>query len=353
MPRTFRLSRFRYITYQRKNNCFQILMIIFFILMVMCTFRPMNTTDTDNYYEYYLTASITKPVPELSYVLISLFWRKVIGGVSGFRFVMLTYYLCTFFLLHRLLKKTPDSAVSFIIFFSFAFALQICIQVRAPLANMLLLSSIEDIGNRKIKKHYIKVFLACLIHMSSIVFVIIYPVSRLLDKYRNRPVMYALPFFAVISARISASFVEFIVRYGVKIGITGLERFSVYFSPQFYAARINPVNRISVVLAVVYYSFLLFAGVKKLNTKEIIYLIIIAYSIYFYFLGYYSIALIGYRFPESLNLVLIFAIPALIKHTANIRNNRILCYMLLFFYLVLINHQYETIPVILSCLRLA
>ncbi len=349
-----RLNKMRYITLCRKNNNgLRIAMIILFALMVLCTFRPMDTIDTDNYYEYYLAANVKEPVPELSYVVVSIFWKNVIGGVLGFRCVMLSYYILTFAVLYSLLRKASNPLMSLLIFFSFAFSLQICIQVRAPLANMILLSSIEDIEHRKIKSHYLKIFFASVIHTSSIVFVVVYPALRFLEKYRSKAVMYGLPVFAAAAARAAASSIELIVNYGVRIGISGLERFSIYFLPKYYAERINPFNRISIILVLIYYSFLFFVGLKKMNTKEITYLIIIAYSIFFYFVGYYSIALIGYRFPESLNLILIFAIPALFKHIARTRNNRMVCYTMLFIYLILINNQYETIPTILSCLRLA
>lgn len=343
-----KLMKYRYVRIKKRYDITDILLYMMFALMILCAFRPLHTTDTQAYYDYYINADVSSPHPELSYVLLSVFCRNVLGGMPGFRLLFLTYYVIAFLLVSKIIRNSSVPLFALAVYFSFAFALQICIQVRSAAANLLLLSALNDISQRDVKKYYVKVFFAFLIHSSGIVYLAVYPACCLLDKMRSRIVFAVLPFVSVAAAKLVSFSVVTLLDFAISRGIHDLARYKIYFEGIYAQQKINPLNRISIMLFLIYFVFLAAAGVKQMSRMEAVYLAVMCYSIFFYFLGYYSIALIGFRFPETLNLVLVHALPDLLGHFRGIWKSAARYFLLA--YLVLINMQYETVRIIMSCL---
>lgn len=317
-----------------------ILKVLFIIPFVICIFRPISSIDTSGYYQYYLNASIENPMPEISFVLISIIIKSIFGVEIGFRVVLLIYALIATVLLFKILEKSDNIPLSFFVYFSFGYVYQMNIQMRSSVSNLIFLSAVFDIKNKNWKKYYIKMLFAFLFHNSSILFFIIYPFSRYILKRRR--ILFFLPFIFIFATRIGWSIIALLTSYADTTGFYALRLLKIY--TEYAKHYVNPFNRFSLFIFLVYYFYLFFFPIKKLTDLEIISLSILSISIFCYFVGAFYLPIIAERYPEGLNLVFVIFFPLLEKRI----KERNIFLLLVFIYLILTNMQYKTLNTILG-----
>lgn len=333
--------------YDSKKKWNEIIFIsfLFFIPFLICVFRPLKSMDTEGYYNYFLKANLEHPHPEKSFVYISLFWKKILGDIYGFRCVLFTYAVLAYIVLLEVLKKCDNKFLSFIIFISFAYTYQICIQMRSAVANLIFILALFDVKERKIKAYYLKIFIAFIFHNSAIFFVIVYPILRYI--IRNKKILFYLPLLAISGSFFLTSFLTYFVNITKNSSLYIFRALFEYYSlSQVGKSEINPVNTISLSIFCFYYYFIFKIKIKKITDIECISLVVISLSILMYAIGYFFIPIFAERYTVALNLILIIFLPLFMNRC----KERRLFLVLLLIYLWLINRQYQTLNFTVSYL---
>lgn len=311
-----------------------LLKIIFILPFFFCVLRPLNSTDTEGYLYYFVNASLSNPKPEISYVLISFFSKLIGGEVYGFRIVLFIYTLLGTLLLFKILEKSDNIALSFFVYFSFAYLYQMNIQMRSCVANLIFLYSIYDIEKKNWKLYYLKMLLAFFFHNSSIFFFVIYPYSCFLIK--RRKLLFYMPLFFVFCAYFFGAIISFIISFADSTGFYALRVLKTY--TEFSKHYVNPLNRFSLFIFLVYYFYLFKFSINKLKDIEVISLSIMALSIFCYFFGSFHLPIIAERYPEALNLIFVYFFPLLEKRI----KEKYIFVILVYIYLTFVNMQYCT-----------
>lgn len=315
---------------------------LFFIPFLVCVFRPLSSTDTSGYLNYFNSASFDFRGVELSFSLISLIGKSLFGDVYGFRFVLFCYTAIGFLVLLKIIEKTDSPVVAFFVYFAFAYTYQMCIQMRSSVSNLIFILALFDIRDRKVKSYYLKMLIAFFFHESSILFFCVYPFCVLILKYRKilyiLPVVFISSIYLLNSLSTSLGFLE-----NSEIGF--IHKFLVYSQLSSYAdSKVNPINRISLFLFVFYYVFIFGIKIKNLNNLEIISLCVISISLFCFFFGARFFPIIAQRYPEGLNLALVVLIPSFFRHCREWKI--LLVFLMLYLFLVAMN--YGTITTQLS-----
>ena len=335
------------LTIANKKNWNEMLFIslLFFITFFICVLRPLQSMDTMGYYNYFLQANLKNPHPEKTFVYLSLFWRKLFGDVVGFRGVIFTYTLIAYGILIEILKKCKHPFLSFIIYFSFAYMYQLCIQMRSSVSNLIFLLALFDIRDRKLLQYYFKMFIAFLIHNSAVFFVIVYPIAIYVLKHKK--MLKWLPLFAIIGSFVAASSIALIVNKTEGLNIYIFRTLWTYYSAsKIGQSGIHPINSISLSIFCFYYYFVYKVKIKNISDFECISLVAIALSLMNYALGYILIPIFAERYTVALNLVLIIFLPLFMEH---FKEKKIFLVLLLI-YLYIINRQYQTLNFTISYL---
>lgn len=317
-----------------------ILKILFILPFLFCVFRPINSTDTGRYYEYFLNSSLDNITIEKSYLWICIISKLIGGDVYGFRIVLFIYTLLATLLFFKVLEKSKNITLSFLFYFSFAYLYQMNIQMRSCVANLLFLYAIYDIKDKNWKMYYFKILLAFFFHSSSVFFLIIYPYCRLLLK--KRKLLKYIPFVYIIGSYYLSSIISFIISLANSTGIYALQVLQTY--TLYYKQKVNPLNRISLFIFLVYFFYVIAFQLKKLKDMEIIALSVLSLSIFCYFIGAFQVAVIGQRYPEALNLVFVILLPFLEKRI----KEKYIFHILVFVYLTIVNMQYGTFRTLLG-----
>lgn len=195
----FRINRFS--IEQKQFTRLLAICFIFFIPFILTLQRPLTSTDTTGYFDYYQKAVSGVQTVEYSYYLLSLLSGLLLPGEMGFRLLLFFYQTIAFSILLVLIKKSPKPYLVFFIYFSFAYIYQFSIQIRSCIANLIFVLSIYDIFEKKWKSYYLKMLIAYFFHRSSLLFFLVYPLCVFILKYRK--VLYLLPvFFCFIRKRI-------------------------------------------------------------------------------------------------------------------------------------------------------
>ena len=313
---------------------------LFFIPFIMIIIRPLNSTDTGGYYSYFTNPASASNV-EQSFLLIASLVRVISPELLGFRILLFIYAFLSSVFLFVVLKKSENPFIAFIVYFSFAYIYQMCIQIRSGVANLIFVWAIYDIANKKPKQYYLKMLLAFFFHNSSVLFFVLYPLARFFNKYRRMLVV--LPFLFVFLSICLSFLMDQAIFLLSNSKVTMLKTLYAYtYIKQFSEAPVNPFNRISLFLLFVYYFFLFL--VKRKNTLEIVSLVIMAFSIFCYFLGKFTLPIISQRYPETFNLILVISLPLLYIRC----KEKKIYFLLLLIYLLLINIQYKTLSTMLS-----
>lgn len=325
---------------REKYNTLVFVAALFLLPFVMIVIRPLSSTDTSGYYSYFKNPESALKV-EASFLLIASLARFVSEGMVGFRLLLFIYASLSSIFLFIILRKSRSPLIAFFVYFSFAYTYQMCIQIRSGVANLIFLWAVYDIADRNPKQYYLKMLLAFLFHNSSVFFFLMYPLCSFINKHKK--ILFILPFLLVFLAMVLSMGINNLIYLLANSKITMLRTLYAYTSlKQYSEAYINPFNRISLFLMVIYYVSLFF--IKKLNTLEIVSLILMAISIFCYFLGKFSMPIIAQRYPEAFNLILVIFLPLLSTRC----KEKKLFFSFLLIYLALINIQYETLSNTLS-----
>lgn len=329
-----------------KENQKYVVMLLGIFLILICAFRPLSSSDTYGYYNLYRQViGHQDAFVEQSFKIISWLGYSLFGVSEGFRFVLFIYATITMSIMIKALDYCEEKIMSFLIWFSFAYVFQMTIQMRSAVANLLFLLSIQDIIKGNLKKYYIKILIAIFFHQQSVILLFIYPFIRVIMKKRR--ILIVLPLLFIITARFASVFLNRFIGYLMNSRFDYIAAKAEAYLYNYYTdVLINPLNRISIILLLVYYFEIAYVGIKKLKNDEVVYLIVGAVSIFCYFLGYYTIPIIGMRYPECFNLVLVMWLPVIgirrFSSSSKIYN------MFVLIYLYLINIQYQTFEVIIS-----
>lgn len=316
---------------------------IFFIPFILSLQRPLTSTDTIGYFDYYKKAVLGENTVESSYYLLARLAGQILPGVLGFRLLLFFYQTIAFSILLVILKKSQEPYLVFFIYFCFAYVYQFSIQIRSCVSNLIFILAIYDIYEKKWKSYYLKLLLAYFFHRSSIFFFLVYPLCMLILKHRN--LLYLLPVVFVLFAKIFKPFMnEFIGLIG-NSDIPAIKTIWTYTQLSSYQeAKVNPINKISLFIIVVYYYPLIKFKAQNLLKQECICLAVFSISLFCYFFGAYNIPIIAQRYPEAFNLILLIYLPLLLNRV----KEKQIAYIFLALYLFLIAENYSTFNVILS-----
>lgn len=316
---------------------------IFFIPFILTLQRPLTSTDTTGYFEYFQKAVSGVETVESSYYLISRLTGLLLPGELGFRFLLFFYQTIAFSILLVLIKKSSKPYLVFFIYFCFAYIYQFSIQIRSCVANLIFILAIYDIFEKKWKSYYLKMLIAYFFHRSSIVFFLVYPLCVFVLKYRK--VLYLLPVFFVLFAKEFNAFMGGFIDFAEGSNISALKTIWTYTQLSAYQdSKVNPYNKISLFLFVIYYFPLIKYKARNLLKQECICLTVLSLSFFCYFFGAYNIPIIAQRYPEAFNLVLLIYLPLFINRV----KEKQLIYIFLTLYLFLIAENYSTLEVMLS-----
>ncbi len=321
--------------------------IIFCFPFFLTLQRPLNSTDTSEYYEYYQKSILGIQTVEPTYYYLSRISNDIACGEFGFRILLFFYQLISFSILLIILRKSEKPCFTFFIFFCFAYIYQFSIQIRSCVGNLIFILAVYDIFEKKWKSYYLKMAIAYLFHRSSILFFIVYPFCVFVQKHRKFLYIFPIAFFCL--AKSFTPFMESFVEYlgGSKISI--MKKLWTYTQLTAYQeSAVNPYNKISLFLLVIYYLPLIKFRVKNLSEKEIICLTVISLSFFCYFFGAFNMPIIAQRYPEALNLILLIYLPLF----SNRIKEKEIFYLLLALYLVLIAQNYGTGTVMLKFMGL-
>ncbi|MCR5251776.1 MAG: EpsG family protein [Lachnospiraceae bacterium] len=327
---------------------FDILCYLLLAVMILCDFRNIFATiDTPAYFSSYMAARLSSNSLEKTYVLLSILVRNIIGDKAGFRVVLIIYSLVSWILIKRIMKKTEYPIIALLLWFVISFKINIAIQIRSGLATLVMLDSLHDLGVDW-KKHYIKILFAVMIHSSAILFVFIYPVYYLIKK-QNRLFLLILPLLTIISAWLFSNSIHiFLTRllsqntFGGRIA----ERFLLFNSAQYLRSYVNPFNRFSLAIVIIYYLYLYFVGAKPFSELQIGGLAVMMMSLFCYFFGAKSSPMIAYRYPEMLNQVLAIMTTGIVVYA----KNKKLAVILVFFFIIMAEMHYHNIEYIIQCI---
>lgn len=323
---------------QYQELVFIFLSFLFFFFLIIL--RPLNSTDTEGYFKYFQNASLKNPVPEKSFVIISLIAKFLGGEIYGFRIVLFIYATISIILLFSLLKKNSNPIIAFLVYFSFAYIYQMNIQIRSCIANLIFCHALYDIYDKNWKKYYIKIIIAFLFHNSSVLFFPIYPFCRFI--LRKRKLLIILPFLFVILAYFTGDIIFTFVSLGETHGFRALNVLKAY--TQFSKYHVNPLNRFSLFIFFLHYFYIFCFPLKKITEKEIICLSILSISIFCYFFGAFNLPIIAERYPEVFNLVLVLFFPLIIKRV----KEKDIFFVLFLIYIAIANMQYKTFETLLG-----
>lgn len=310
---------------------------IFFIPFILTLQRPLTSTDTTGYFDYYQKAVTGVQTVESSYYLLSRLAELLLPGDLGFRLLLFFYQTIAFSILLVLIKRSQKPYLVFFIYFCFAYIYQFSIQIRSCVANLIFALSIYDIFEKKWKSYYLKMLIAYFFHRSSILFFLVYPLCLFVLKHKE--LLYFMPIFFVLSAKLFKPFMGGFIDFAGNSGVPAIKTIWTYTQIASYQeAEMNPFNKTSLFLFVVYYYPLIKYKAGNLLKQECICLTVISLSLFCYFFGAYNIPIIAQRYPEALNLVLLIYLPLFINR---VREKQI-SYLLLALYLFLIAKNYGT-----------
>lgn len=316
---------------------------IFFIPFILTLQRPLTSTDTTGYFDYYQKAVTGVQTVESSYYLLSRLAGLLLPGDLGFRLLLFFYQTIAFSILLILIKRSQKPHLVFFIYFCFAYIYQFSIQIRSCVANLIFILAIYDIFERKWKSYYLKMLIAYFFHRSSILFFLVYPLCVFVLNHRK--LLYFLPFFFVLIAKLFNPRMEEFIDFAEGANLPALKTIWTYTQLSAYQdSKVNPFNKISLFLFVIYYYPLIKYKVRNLLKQECICLTVISLSFFCYLFGAYNIPIIAQRYPEVFNLVLMIYLPLFIKRV----REKQLVYILLWMYLLLIAENYSTANTMLS-----
>ncbi len=333
----------------KKNYYNNILIsILFFIPFLLCIFRPLESPDTLGYYLYFTSSSL-KNVDifnvEISFIIIAFLCKLIDNGILGFRILLFIYASITSYILFNTINRTRSPFIAFMIYFSFAYSYQMCIQIRSAITNILLISIALDLSEEKNKKAIFKILLASLFHISGLLFFIIKPLYHIFDKHRK--ILWLIPIVIILISISTNEYMSIILENLHKYDFFLIKRILPYYQDKYYfESVVNPLNRVSLVIIFVYYFYVINVGVNQLIKTEIISLTILNISLFSYFWGALNFPIIAQRYPESFNLILIVLFTELIRRV----KEKYFYFIILFLYLAFINYQYSTINTLLAYL---
>ena len=261
----------------------------------------------------------------------------------GFRLLLFFYQTIAFSILLVLIKKSPRPYLVFFIYFSFAYIYQFSIQIRSCIANLIFIWAIYNIFEKNWKSYYLKMLIAYFFHRSSILFFLVYPLCVFVLKHRK--LLYLLPVLFVLFAKLFKAFMEGLIDFAESSNMPALKTIWTYTQLSSYQdSKVNPYNKISLFLFVIYYYPLIKYKARNLLKQECICLTVISLSFFYYLFGAYNIPIIAQRYPEAFNLVLLIYLPLFINRV----KEKQLIYIFLTLYLFLIAENYSTLEVMLS-----
>lgn len=331
---------------KKKYDSIIFISTIFFIPFLLTLFRPITSTDTGGYFKYYLMAISNKLEnfnAEQSYYIISRIAYFLTHNNSGFRIVLFVYQSIAYFTLLLIISKSSKPYLTFLIYFCFAYIYQFSIQIRSSVSNLIFILAVYDILEHNWKKYYLKMIIAYFFHHSSILFFIVYPLSIFILHHKK--ILYIYPFVLIIFSKYFAVFMDTFLsfmktsQYPFFMTLYNYTQISRYQD-----VIINPLNRISLSIIVLYYVPLFKLKIQEITQLECICLVVMGLSLFCYFFGAYNIPIIGQRYPEALNLIYLIYIPLFEKYI----KEKYLFYIFIFIYLAIIAKQYSTIESMLS-----
>ena len=217
--------------------------------------------------------------------------------------------------------------------------------MRSSVANLIFILALFDIKNKDIKKYYLKICIAFIIHNSAILYVIVYPIARFIIK--RKKILYFLPIIAIGSSFFVASFVGFIVKNTQDSSSYIFKTLFVYYSSSHIGKTgVNPVNTISLSILCFYYYFVYKINVKYISDLECISLVVMSLSLLMSTLGYILIPIFAERYTVAINLILMLFLPLFMNRC----KEKKIFLVLLLVYLWLINRQYQTLNFTVSYL---
>lgn len=325
-----------------KWNEISMLLFLFIIPFIIAVFRPLWSIDTSTYLYYYKNASFDYNEVEKSFSLISIFAKKILGEGNGFRFVIFVYEFLASITLFKILQKSEFPFICFIVYFSFAYMYQMCIQMRSAFSNLLFILALYDIRDKKTANYYLKMIVAFIFHQSAILFFLIYPVAGFIIKHKKT--LYLLPIFAVFFSFMFAKGIAFVSNFE-NSSFRPLKLIYTYaYLAQKSGETANPINKISLFVFAIYYFFIFFVHVKKMSKTEIISLTVLSISIFCYFFGALTLPVIAQRYSVALNLVLLILIPCLFARV----KEKWLLLIFIGMYLCIVSCEYSTLQILLS-----
>lgn len=312
------------IRYQR--NRLVIFYIISFFLILFCGFRDVGISrDSYSYLQNFeLIKSGESTKTEIGFKIISTLSENI--STVFFYFAFIGVSIKALFII----KKLKFWGVAFLFYFSSYYIIQEFTQIRVGVASGLGLWSLYFIGEKKYSKAYLMIFLASLIHLSALLFIPIFFLSK--KKVKS---IYAIIFII--------SFIIAIIAPSLLISV--LEKYlPAYFNYRVFFEGFGQINIFNGLALFQYFILIIiFINWKNLVTysNSAIYYIK-AYIIGLtYFLLFSTLPLLGYRAYE---LMLISQIPIFDMFLQKYKKRRwiiffLLLYIFVYFYILI---EYST-----------
>lgn len=183
--------------------------VIALLLIMLAGFRaPGVDNDSFQYYFIFEHVRFFQDVYSGRTDLMALLIPYLLKffGIYSFTLTLLCFAsIAVFFKTRAFIKFSPIPILSILVYFSFYFIKQEMTTIRAGIAVAIMLWSIEDIEPRNYISFYIKIFVACLFHLSAIVFVLLIFINT---KKLNKSVYFLLFNLGFIIAILHIDFIS-------------------------------------------------------------------------------------------------------------------------------------------------
>jgi Na+/phosphate symporter len=296
---------------KKKKLCFAL--IVFLQLVFLLGLRNCNVgTDTNTYIQMYNTVASEPNIQNaletwyepgfacLSWV-ISCIWNNS-------QFYLFVVGIITMLLFFRYIwRNTTNLWMSIYLFVGLQFYYLCFNTMRQALAMAILMNSIELIEKKKYKPFLLVILLACLIHQSSIIFLIILLLSKI--KFTTKIC------FIILSCSISICILMDPI---LKIIVSIVPRYAVYFNSVFFSIG-NLIHPLMYLLIFIFVSILSKYMIKQnTHTNLLLMMSLMTVALYIVSIRVYLLVRLVYYFA----IPLVILIPLVIGKTSNVKTKR-------------------------------
>ena len=196
-------------TFHFRSSCYCMLALSFLPIFIVAAIRYEVGTDWFIYQDYY--HRINAGVDSFSEKLFNLMNRLVYQTVDGFQWlVILVAFLSYFFLFKAIYDQSISIPLSLLIFFVSSSFFASLNQLRQAIAMPIMLYAYKYVRDKKPLRYLFWCIVASLIHVSSLVYLVVYFVAKVKPSLRR----YVITFGGCVVALPALHLLmEFLVKY--------------------------------------------------------------------------------------------------------------------------------------------